>query len=497
MISKTYFFRFALLVLTLIWTSATAFADVKIKMRSGSADGGAASSEYTTYIKGKRQRTEAEGQGVSLMQCDLRRTVQLVPAAKTYLVTGFDELNRAGIEVTKTSANTETAVVRGGTVTTIYTTRDTGERKQMFGYTARRVVRTIETEPSPDACRKEKSKIEIDSWVIDAEFALVCDNMNIKPYASRQTGGCQDKQIVKNVGTGKPGFELYSKMTIFDEGGRSKYSTVTEAIELSKATLDAALFEVPADYREAKNANELYAAATSGDSTNGASVRRQNSATNKSSSTLQMPQMPNSGDSSSAPQTVTGSSGNVSNNVGAKKPGVIRLGLAGVKTGATGEGVNAQELSAAVQNTLAEYLKMPNVEIVALEAKLPSAIDSEAKSKECDFVIYATVSHKKGGGGMFGKALGKLSETVAGRAYGSADTVGKASQITIMTAAAATGNVKSKDQITLEIKLVAPGNAASVAAKQFQAKAKSDGDDIITPLVEQAAQMIVDAAAKK
>jgi hypothetical protein len=34
-------------------------------------------------------------------------------------------------------------------------------------------------------------------------------------------------------------------------------------------------------------------------------------------------------------------------------------------------------------------------------------------------------------------------------------------------------------------------------AKQFKAKAKSDGEDIITPLIEQAAQAIVDAAAKK
>jgi hypothetical protein len=50
-------------------------------------------------------------------------------------------------------------------------------------------------------------------------------------------------------------------------------------------------------------------------------------------------------------------------------------------------------------------------------------IDAEAKEKQCDFVIYAQVSHKKGGGGgMFGKMLSKASETVAGRAYGSSDT---------------------------------------------------------------------------
>jgi hypothetical protein len=209
-----------------------------------------------------------------------------------------------------------------------------------------------------------------------------------------------------------------------------------------------------------------------------------------------MPQMTGASNSSAGHSTV-GNSGAVTTVVGAKKAGVVRLGLAGVKTASVGEGVNASELSAAVQNTLVEYLKMPNLEVIALEAKLPSAIDAEAKEKECDLVIFANVSHKKGGGGMFGKALGKLSETVAGRAYGSADTIGKASQITIMTAAAASGNVKAKDQITLDIKLASPGNASPLAAKQFQAKAKSDGEDIITQIVEQAAQMIADASAKK
>jgi hypothetical protein len=186
--------------------------------------------------------------------------------------------------------------------------------------------------------------------------------------------------------------------------------------------------------------------------------------------------------------------------IGAKKSGVIRIGLMNVKTAGAGEGINPAELSGAVQNTLAEYLKMPNVEIVRLEAKLPQAADTEAKEKECDFVIYATVSHKKGGGGgMFGKVLGTMSETVSRTAVGSSDIAGQVAKTTIIGAASVSGSVKSKDQITLEIKLTAPGSsaAAPLLAKQFQAKAKSDGEDIVTAVVEQAAQAVVDAAAAK
>jgi hypothetical protein len=196
-------------------------------------------------------------------------------------------------------------------------------------------------------------------------------------------------------------------------------------------------------------------------------------------------------------QNLSKSASGAASEVGAKKAGVVRIGLATVKTGAVGEGLNAAELAGAIRNTLSEYLKSPKIELVALEAKLASAIDAEAKSKECDFVIYAQVSHKKGGGGggMFGKMLGKVSETVAGRAYGSSDTAGIVTSRTIQTAAAVSGSVKSKDELTLDVK-VNSNDGAQALAKQYKQKAKGDGDDIITPIIEQAAQAILDAVAK-
>ena len=57
----------------------------------------------------------------------------------------------------------------------------------------------------------------------------------------------------------------------------------------------------------------------------------------------------------------------------------ICLGLAAVKTVSAGEGLDAQQFGAAIQNSLSEYLKSPDVEIVVLEAKLPSAIEAEIK----------------------------------------------------------------------------------------------------------------------
>ena len=184
--------------------------------------------------------------------------------------------------------------------------------------------------------------------------------------------------------------------------------------------------------------------------------------------------------------------------LGAKRPGVVRLGLASVKTGSVGEGLSATDLSAAVRNTLAEYLKSPSVELVELESKLPAQIEEEAKRKECDFVIYANVSHKKGGGfgGMFGKvvapAVGQVGIGHTGSAAG--NVAGQVATTAVVSAGAMSANVKQKDELTLDVRVQAPGNASAAAARQFKSKAKTSGEDIITPVVEQAAQMILDSA---
>ncbi len=177
----------------------------------------------------------------------------------------------------------------------------------------------------------------------------------------------------------------------------------------------------------------------------------------------------------------------------------VRVGLPTVKTGAVGEGLNAQELAGAIQNLLGEYLKGSRVELVPLEAKLAAALDGEAKEKQCDFVLYATVSHKKGGGGGFGKMFNSVApmlSNVIPMAGGMGGAIaGSVVSTAVTTAAGASANVKSKDEITLDIKVNSLSGSAAFA-KQYKGKAKSEGQDIISPMIEEAAQAILDAVAK-
>jgi len=487
---KKHLYTIAFLAFTITLATTTAAADVKIKTRQTVSG---QSYENTTYIKGKRSRAENMGGAmISITQCDLRRNIQLSPATRTYMINEFAQAVQAATASAKTSPeakqDVKAVVQSGGRVTTTITIKDTGERKQMFGYTARHLIITMETVSSPDSCSPTNSKMQMDGWYVDAEFALDCDfGYQASANPSGKKGGCQDRYEIKQIGAGKRGYPLYEKMTMFDESGKESFSTVSEVIELSKATLEASLFEIPADYRQVADATQMYASAAS------VSTRQLMQGMDDDD-----PATPQSGTVKSIKNAAAQSPAAVisAGNVGPKKAGTIRIGLAGVKTGAVGDGLTASDLAAAVQNTLVQYLKVPNIEIVPLEAKLSSAIDGEAKQKECDFVIHASVSHKKGGGGGFGGMFGSAVGTALGRTgIGSTGSVagniaGQVATEAIVTAATVSANVKAKDQITLDIKLQQPGGAA-VVTKQFVAKAKSNGDDIISQVVEQAAEAIV------
>src|SRR5215218_8940577 len=79
-----------LAVAMLLCAATVASADVKVRTKTSL---GAQSYEGTTYIKKSRQRTEQNFGGMSMatiMQCDLRRNIQINDKGRTYLITPFD-----------------------------------------------------------------------------------------------------------------------------------------------------------------------------------------------------------------------------------------------------------------------------------------------------------------------------------------------------------------------------------------------------------------------
>jgi hypothetical protein len=257
---KNNFFRTALAIACITTFTGLASADTKVKSRQTS---GGQTYENTSYIKGKRQRSEvSNGQMIVLQQCDLRRNIQIMPQAKAYIVQPYGDTTTS-TSTGQTTPGQPAATTKGGIVTSIVTTKDTGERKQMFGYTARHIITTMETSSSPESCNQTKSKMQIDGWYIDAAFAVDCDSgITYKPYTSQQSGGCQDRYVTKQVGMAKKGYPVWEKTTMFDPAtGAESFSTINEVVEFSQATLDPSLFEVPEGYREVKDFASAFSAA--------------------------------------------------------------------------------------------------------------------------------------------------------------------------------------------------------------------------------------------
>ena len=476
--------------LALCCLATVASADIKIKSRSSIGGQPATGSEHTVYIKGKRQRTEMGHEMASIMQCDLRRTLQLNGTTKTYVVTPFDG-GDGGNTARPVNAGAAPAepVRRGGLVTTTMTMTDTGERKQMFGYTARRIKTSMITESSPDACNKQKSRMESDGWYIDLAVGLDCyERAAAAGYSFSRPGGCQDQYRTKQVGTARMGYPVLLNTVTYDEAGKISVTMTQEVLEISKAVLDAALFDAPADYRQVKDASEMYAAAATA-----AAARAQSGDDDAAAGAA------GTGGSSASSMPVSARPAAAAA-AGPKKPGVVRVGVVMPKATAA-EGIDTNTLAGAVQNTLVNYLSGPAIEVVQLQARLPVQAESEAKQKECDYVLYTTVAHKKGGGGGFGSFMRKAAP-VAGSVVPYGGTAGSAVAHTVATAAIYTAadfsaNVKSKDELTLDYRLQGAAGGAPVVARQLKAKAKADGEDLITQLVEQAATAVLSEATKK
>ena len=348
--------------------------DVKIRQRISS--GNSPGSEMLLYIKGPRMRNEMGGNVgfTTILQCDLKRSLTINEKTKTYLISSTDSMNNAGAVgdggPPPTAPAAQNALPRGGVVNIVNTITDTGERKQMFGFTARRIKTSMVKTASADACDKD-AKVETDGWYIDFQYAFECPGQTQKQQVPtyRPQPGCKDDVRAKTIGTAKLGFPLLVTTTIYQPDGRTS-SMTQEVLELSRETLSASLFDVPEGYTLAKDMQQLYGmgAATS-------------------ASTVPTETTPASSSRESATTNTTNSST-------AKKPGVIRIGL--ITTAET------------LRSSFANHLNRPGIEVVTLQAM------EEARKNQCDYILSASMTVKKvTGGSMFGRAIGDIASRIA------------------------------------------------------------------------------------
>jgi hypothetical protein len=395
--------RFTLLITILVAiTSITAISfaqrtqtdkpitgDFKITIKQTMGQGQEMTS--TTMIKGLRERSEMSMPGMpasmamtSITECDLKRTIRINDNARKYMIEPMDT-GEGEAPATPSGPVSGEPSRRGGVVTMTMNTVDTGERKDMFGFTARHLRQTMMMESSPDACNPNNMKMEKDGWYINLEYGLNCGPDRPPQAPSRMpTGGCRDTYRYKRTGVTNLGYPLIETTKMYGADGSVTMTMSREVIELSRQPLDAALFDVPAGYTQVHSSQEMYSFSMS-DAMN---MGRQQDANQGGNKTSNRP--------SNMPS-------NMSNPAAARpKVGIVEFNNKAKASVSTDE----------LRQQLIATLTGNGIDAVALNASSATEVVTEAKAKGCAYILFTDISTFKAPstgkkiGGMLGGSIG-------------------------------------------------------------------------------------------
>ena len=261
-------------VLTMLAASASGMPDLKFIVRETSVG----RKETVTYIQTDRKRTEEHARWaqslwprglyvyidaphfVTITRCDLGQRFELNLDDREYTSMSLPKFpSKEELQVRAAKRPNPTALPQPNLLIEM-TTVDSGEHKQMFGYTSRHVITTRKQIPL-EGSRQEATETVTDGWYIDLDSSVSCDPQRQSGGAVgfllfSGTGGEIPIATFKNIGKPESGFALATKTTFrstytLPDGSKQESSSVTETqvTELSGRAIAAALFEVPPDFR--------------------------------------------------------------------------------------------------------------------------------------------------------------------------------------------------------------------------------------------------------
>lgn len=156
----------------------------------------------------------------------------------------------------------------------------------------------------------------------------------------------------------------------------------------------------------------------------------------------------------------------------------VRIGIALPKANFFEDGVSSAQMAASIRSIIGSRFDGSGSEVIALDARLPQAIAVEAREKSCFYILQTTILRKRSGA--------KLDSLTSGFSSNGATV--------LYTAADLASTTKSKDEFTFEYSLISTEDDAVKAKNSFKARAKSDGEDVLSPIIEKMMQTLRAAA---
>jgi len=165
-------------------------------------------------------------------------------------------------------------------------------------------------------------------------------------------------------------------------------------------------------------------------------------------------------------------------------------------------GSDPAQAIAAVTEMFKSYLTGPSLTVTPLAARLASQAREEARQAHCQIVLFITAirEHRSESGGVLGRIATRAAVEGSWAAGVGASTVTKrvaswAAEGAARAAADMASTTKTHDELELSYRLESETGAVLKESKAKR-KAKSDGEDLLTPLVEHAAEEIAAVVVK-
>lgn len=195
--------------------------------------------ESATFITDQRERYEL-GDIILIKQRDQKRNVEISRSANSYVIVADDA-----------PAATPEAPRPPGVVMVTMSIVDLGDRKDIFGKTARHVRTLVERQPQPGACDQSKLRTDTDAWYIDVPKVIAGASDPAKPV---NASGCADE--IKTTDSGDAallGFAVsyHTSLTDLADKDAKPVESSMEVTEFEVVTLDRSLFDVPPGLTEA------------------------------------------------------------------------------------------------------------------------------------------------------------------------------------------------------------------------------------------------------
>lgn len=335
----------------------------------------------TVYVKGDLQREDMNMMGMGdfsrINNCSTQRVTMLNPRCQAYYVVS------GGSEPSAPAAGAQPAARGGGVVKVNATYRDTGERQTMLGYPARHLVLKTTMDGTPNSCSPGHWEMESDTWMIDLPALPACASQMAQRPPTRDTGGCADRVEYTTKGDAATGLPVKTTMTVTSSNGQ-RQTIVSEVKEISTATLDAALFQVPGGYKQMNSTQELMTCGM-----NAAGPAGMAGALAAAQQQARQAQAQAAAGEATAAQPAAG---------------VVRIGIV--------FNDRAKKLDAStVTRQLVDGIRQhQGFDAVRIEATSPADVQKQAADQKCSFILYADVQEARTAaprlGGILGRAAG-------------------------------------------------------------------------------------------